>query len=122
MLHDISEPDHVKKLVDHFYDKVRQDDLIGFIFNEAVPVNWPEHLPKMYAFWEFILLGAAPFQGNPIEKHYEVHQKVPLLPEHFERWLLLFQSAVDDLFSGPKADEAKFRAFSIAEIWKGKFR
>jgi hemoglobin len=115
-------PADVRKLVDTFYEKVRADDLIGYIFNDVVKVNWEEHLPKMYAFWDFMLLGAHTFQGNPIEKHYEVHRMEPLKAQHFDRWVLLFQGTIDELFEGPKADEAKFRGFSIAETWKNKFR
>jgi hemoglobin len=118
---DIKLPEDVRLLVDTFYEKVKQDDLIGYIFNEVVRVDWPAHLPRMYAFWEFLLLGMDTFQGNPIEKHYEVHRMTPLRPEHFERWVQLFQSTVDELFEGHKADTAKFRAFAIAETWKTKF-
>lgn len=119
--HDIALPEDVKLLVDTFYDKVKQDDTIGYIFNDVVQVDWPKHLPKMYAFWEFLLLGSNVFSGNPIEKHFEVNRLVPLTAAHFDRWLALFQGTVDELFDGPKATDAKFRAYAISETWKPKF-
>jgi len=121
MKHDILFPQDIKLLIDTFYARVTQDEVICYIFNDVVKVNWPEHLPKMYAFWEFLLLGSNTYRGNPIEKHIALHRIEPLQTAHFDRWIALFNTAVDDLFEGPKAEDAKFRAFSIAEVWKPKF-
>ena len=119
---DISSRDDIRQLIDQFYEKVKDDAVIGFIFNDVAHVDWAHHLPKMYAFWEFLLLGTPDaYQGNPIQKHLDLHQKVPLKVAHFDRWLLLFQSTVDELFEGPGAEDAKFRAFAISETWKPKF-
>ena len=118
---DITRPEDVRRLVDAFYEKVRRDDVIGYIFNEVAKVDWPHHLPRMYAFWEFLLLGHDTYRGNPLEKHWPVHALEPFTAAHFERWVALFHAAVDDNFVGPKADDAKFRAFAIAETWKPKF-
>jgi len=41
---------------------------------------------------------------------------VKLKAEHFDRWLLLFKSTVDENFDGEKAELAKQRAMSIATI------
>ncbi|MBX2891626.1 MAG: group III truncated hemoglobin [Saprospiraceae bacterium] len=119
---DISSPADIKTLIDTFYAKVQADDVLGHIFNEVAQVDWPHHLPIMYAFWEFLLLGNADaYRGNPMQKHIDLHQKHPLKAEHFDRWLSLFQATVDEHFSGPVADDAKFRAWAIAETWKPKF-
>lgn len=121
-MHDITNASDIKNLIDQFYSKVREDEVIGYIFNEIAHVNWEEHLPVMYAFWEFLLLGSPDgYRGNPIQKHFDLHQKHPLKAAHFDRWVLLFQSTIDELFEGPLADNAKFRAFAIAETWKPKF-
>lgn len=119
---DITTTTDIKSLIDHFYAKVQVDEAIGHIFNDIAQVNWEQHLPVMYAFWEFLLLSTPDaYRGNPIQKHFDLHAKHPLKAAHFDRWLLLFQSAVDELFAGPVADNAKFRAFAIAETWKPKF-
>lgn len=119
---DITTTTDIKSLIDHFYAKVQVDEAIGYIFNDIAQVNWEQHLPVMYAFWEFLLLSTPDaYRGNPIQKHFDLHAKHPLKAAHFDRWLLLFQSAVDELFAGPVADNAKFRAFAIAETWKPKF-
>lgn len=121
MKSDIQERSDIIVLIDTFYEKVKADPLIGYIFNDIAQVDWPKHLPVMYDFWELLLLDGRNYHGNPIQKHFDLHARHPLLPEHFDRWLALFQSTVDDLFTGPKADDAKFRAYAIAETWKPKF-
>lgn len=119
---DISNSEDIKLLINTFYEKVQRDDVIGYIFNDIARVNWSAHLPVMYAFWDFLLLGNADaYRGNPIQKHFDLHAKHPLKAAHFDRWLALFQSTVDELFEGSNADNAKFRAFAIAETWKPKF-
>jgi hemoglobin len=119
---DIATSADIKTLIDAFYAKVQADEVIGYIFNEIAKVDWPHHLPVMYAFWDFLLLGNPDaYRGNPVQKHFDLHQKHPLKAEHFDRWVALFQTTVDELFEGAKADDAKFRAFAIAETWKPKF-
>ncbi len=119
---DILHSADVKTLIDAFYTKVQADEVIGYIFNDIAQVDWPHHLPVMYAFWEFLLLGTADgYRGNPIQKHFDLHQKHPLTAAHFDRWVALFQSTVDEHFAGPTAENAKFRGYAIAETWKPKF-
>ena len=120
-MNDIKDIDDIKILIDTFYKSVTADDLLGPIFNDIAHVNWEHHLPVMYAFWEFLLLGGKQYTGNPIQKHFDLHQRYPLSEKHFDRWLLIFQETVDQLFIGKIADDAKFRAFAIAETWKPKF-
>lgn len=119
---DILNSSDIRTLIDAFYEKVKGDETIGFIFNDIAKVDWSHHLPIMYAFWEFLLLDTPDvYRGNPIQKHMDLHKKFPLKAEHFDRWLSIFQATVDELFEGPKAKDAKFRAFAISETWKPKF-
>ena len=122
MKHDIENAADIKNLIDRFYEKVRADEVIGYIFNDVAKVDWTQHLPIMYAFWEFLLLDTPDaYKGNPIQKHFDLHAQHPLKAAHFERWLQLLQETVDELFEGPKAADAKFRAFAISETCKPKF-
>lgn len=120
-MHDIENTEDIKLLIDTFYGKVRTDDVIGYIFNDIAKVDWPQHLPKMYSFWEFLLLGKDTYQGNPIEPHRKLSQQVRLKEEHFDRWVKLFHATVDELFAGKNAEEAKNRSMLIAMTWKPKF-
>jgi len=108
--------DDVKLLVDTFYTKVRADELLGPIFNERIEVHWPENLGRMYTFWETTLLGNHTYFGSP----FPPHAKLPVTGEHFARWMKLFTETVDELFTGEKADEAKWRAGKMAEMFQLK--
>lgn len=121
MKYDISTSDDIRTLIDGFYDKVKKDDVIGYIFNDVANVDWVSHLPKMYAFWEFLLLGKDSYAGNPMAVHQKLHQQVPLTEAHFDRWLALFHQTVDENFQGQNAEDAKSRSRLIALTWKPKF-
>jgi len=120
MKHDIENRDDVKLLINAFYDKVKQNDKIGYIFNDIGKVNWEKHLPVMYDFWENTLFYTGNYTGNPMQSHKALHRRFPLSKEHFNRWLSLFTSTVDELYEGEKAELAKQRAMSIATIMQIK--
>lgn len=121
MKKDITTSEDIKTLIDAFYHKVKVDEVIGYIFNDIAQVDWPKHLPRMYAFWEFLLLGMDTYKGNPMEVHQKLHKMVPLTEEHFTRWLLLFHETIDENFHGLVAQDAKNRSSLIVMTWKPKF-
>jgi hemoglobin len=45
----------ISRLVERFYDTVRQDDMLGPIFAERIG-DWPHHLARMKDFWASIML------------------------------------------------------------------
>lgn len=110
---DIQNLEDIKLMVNEFYGSVQQDELIGPIFNRVIQNRWPEHLEKMYTFWQTILLETHTYQGRP----FPPHAQLPIQREHFDRWVLLFEKNLDRLFSGPVADEARFRAHKMAELF-----
>ena len=113
---DILTLEDVKLLVDTFYDKVRDDELLAPIFNERIKDKWPEHLEKMYRFWQTVLLKDHTYFGSP----FVPHANLPVDHIHFERWMGLFEPTVDELFTGEKAKEAKWRAGKMAEMFETK--
>ena len=110
----------IQLLVDTFYQQVLKDEVIGHFFNEVIQLDLETHMPVMYQFWESILFGLHEYKGNPMVKHIALNQKSRMEPEHFERWLSLWTSTVNKLFSGPKADEAIQRAGHIAALMQHK--
>ncbi|HNP18775.1 MAG TPA: group III truncated hemoglobin [Fulvivirga sp.] len=116
MKEEILDIEDVKLLVDQFYGKVRQDELLADIFNNVIQDRWPEHLDKMYRFWQTILLGERTYSGSP----FVPHMKLPVEAMHFERWLKLFYETLEEHFVGPKAEEAKWRAERMAEMFQIK--
>ncbi|MBI1343856.1 MAG: sec-independent protein translocase TatC [Terrimonas sp.] len=119
---DIETRKDIETLINSFYDKVKKDATIGFIFTDIVAVNWEQHLPLMYDFWETILLDAGTYQNNAMAVHYAINRKQPLSSVHFDQWLYLFNQSVDALFSGEKAELAKKRALSIAQVMQFKMQ
>lgn len=117
---DIESREDIILLVDKFYDKVKMDKVIGPFFNDVAKVNWNEHLPKLYDFWETTLFHKALYKGNPIEVHKHLHQLSPLEKKHFEHWVNLFCSTVNELFMGNNAEQIKIKAQSIAIVMQWK--
>jgi hemoglobin len=70
----------------------------------------------MYSFWQTLLLEEHTYNGRP----FPPHMNLPVGHEHFEHWLNLFTQTIDELFTGQKADEAKWRAANIAKMFESK--
>lgn len=113
---DITKRADIEILIVNFYENVKVDTTIGFIFTDVVQMNWEKHIPVIVDFWETILLDNPVYTNNAMEVHYVLNKKLPLQKEHFKTWLQLFNSAVDDLYEGKIADLAKTRAKSIADV------
>jgi hemoglobin len=111
---DISNLDDIRNLVDRFYGKVRADALLAPVFNDRIGDHWPAHLEKMYRFWQTVLLEEHTYTGSP----FPPHASLPIHQEHFRQWLTLFKETLDELFSGEKAGEAKWRADKMAELFQ----
>ena len=113
---DISTLDDIRLLVDTFYGKVRENSSIGPIFNGVIRDRWPEHLEKMYRFWQTVLFDEHTYFGSP----FPPHAKLPIVREHFNHWLGLWHETVDQLFQGEKAEEAKWRGDKMATMFISK--
>jgi hemoglobin len=117
---DIESKKDIEVLVNTFYEKVKADPLIGYIFNDVRKVNWDKHLPVMYDFWDNAIFYSGGYTGNPLKTHEQLHAFCHLDTKHFDRWTELFTSTVDELFEGDKAGLAKQRARSIAAVMQIK--
>lgn len=113
---DITGRAEIETLVNAFYERVRGDELLGFIFNDVAQTNWVAHLPKMYAFWETVLFRSGGYTGNPLAVHARLVPQTAMGREQFDRWLILFRSTVDDLFAGEKAEHIKNCAEDMANV------
>ncbi|MBU4538899.1 MAG: group III truncated hemoglobin [Weeksellaceae bacterium] len=106
----------IELLVNKFYDKVANDETIGFFFNDVAKVNWTNHLPKMYSFWETLLFGQVSYKGNPMAMHFPVNEKVAIEKHHFEHWIKLWTDTVEENFNGEMAETAIYKATNIANL------
>ena len=113
---DICGIEDIKLLVDEFYAKVQEDELLAPIFNFRLSTHWGPHLEKMYTFWNAALFGVKGYNGNPFMKHATME----LEAEHFERWLDMFNETINAHFEGPIADDTKKRALIMAAMFSHK--
>lgn len=114
----ITTMEDIQFLVNTFYEKIRIDPLLGPVFNGVIKDRWPEHLGKMYCFWQTVLLGEHTYYGSP----FPPHAQLPVEQKHFDAWLKLWYETVDEHFTGPKAEEAKWRGDKMAVMFLFKIR
>ncbi len=104
--------DELGTLVDRFYAKVREDAVLGPIFNGAI-ADWPEHLEKLSAFWSSVMLTSGRYKGNPMAAHLK-HGDV-IRPAMFERWLELWRETARENLDAVGAAGVIGKAERIAE-------
>ena len=112
----------IELLVNSFYNKVKQDELLSPIFNNVEFFSWDTHIPVMVDFWETLLLDTATYKGNTMQKHITLHRRTPLTPELFERWKLLFYSTLDELFEGENVVKAHKRVEAMSGLMQFKIQ
>ncbi len=117
---DIQGRPDIEKLIRAFYAKITVDEVVGHFFTEVADIDWEVHFPIMFDFWESVLFHQPTYHRNAMAVHLQLNAKEPILPEHFERWLALFEETVDEHFSGEVAHNAKTRAQSIATVMQIK--
>jgi hemoglobin len=116
-MRDIETLEDIRLLVDGFYGKVREDELLGPVFEEKLAGHWDRHLEKMYRFWQTVLLDEGQtYFGNPFMKH----APLPIYQPHFDRWLLLWDQTLNAHFQGPRAEDAINRARNMAYVFIAK--
>lgn len=96
-----------------FYSKLLADPLTAPKFAH---LDLPAHMPKIVAFWSFVLLEKEGYKTNVFEKHLHLNlEKI-----HFERWLHYFFETTDAMFAGKNADTAKQRVKLLASTFLHK--
>ena len=117
---EIENGEDVRLLLDIFYAKVKQDPLLGPVFKSRIPTetDWPAHMDILYQFWESVLFGATAFRGNPFPKHIGLG----INATHFDRWIELFHTTIDELFTGKIAEEAKQKSLHMRRLFEFKLK
>lgn len=103
---------YISSFVDRFYDRVRDDDLLGPIFADRI-ADWAAHLKQMKRFWRSVLHNSGEFNGSPMRKHVAIDG---LEEHHFTRWLTLSRETLRDRETKVEAtDQVAGKARTIAE-------
>lgn len=105
--------DDIQRLVQSFYARVRQDDMLAPIFATKIKEDaWDAHMDHIATFWSSILRKSKQFSGNPMQKHTNIHG---LTPAHFTHWLALFQDTAQKVLSAKQAATVDMFARRIAQ-------
>ncbi len=103
----------IRVMVETFYGRTQQDELLGPIFAQRV-ADWDAHYEKMTRFWSSAAMRAGTYSGRPIE----AHRFGGFTEAHFDRWVEMFTTTAHDVFSDTDAAVltklAKKMASSIA--------
>ena len=91
--------EEIRRMVTTFYTNVRQDDLLGHIFEYRFQGQWAPHLDRMCDFWSGVLHASGRYHGNP----RQAHAGLMVGSEHFDRWLELFAETLGGLFDAETA-------------------
>lgn len=103
--------EQITLLVDRFYTRVRQDDVLGPVFAAAIGDDWEPHLKTMRDFWSSLMLTSGRYKGNPMLTHLSLPR---IGAHHFERWLGLWKETTTELFSPKVAAHFVSKAESMA--------
>ncbi len=117
---DIENDNDIYEVMSAFYDKLLNDDSIGYLFTNVAKLNLQTHLPHLVHFWSSILFDTNDYAKNVMKIHMDLHQKSPLMDSHFKTWITYFKQTVDELFEGEISQKMKDRASGIAYIMNKK--
>jgi hemoglobin len=101
-------------LLEDFYTRAFADPLLGPVFVEIAGMDLDAHLPVIADFWETVLFRTGRYRRNALRPHQRLHVRAGLTTAHFERWLALWVTTIDDRHHGPKAELAKRQGTRMA--------
>ena len=99
-------------MVDRFYSRIREDAMLGPVFDGVIGDHWPEHLTKLTDFWTTVLLASRRYKGNPLMAHIAIPQ---MDREHFSRWIALWRKTTLEVFGPEISADLVRRAESMGE-------
>lgn len=119
-LHPSITEEQISVMVEAFYTRVREDEVLAPIFASNIKRSWPEHLDRMKIFWRSVLLKTGEYKGQPVP----IHQKIDGLTEdNFEQWLNLFSQTAYSIFDEDAAPLVLGAAKNIAtSLWLSRNR
>ncbi len=113
-LRDLGDRDDVVELLGDFYHRAFADEVLRPVFVDVARMDLTKHLPIITDFWCKAILKEGEYRRNVFEPHRELNDLIALQPHHFERWLMLWHTTIDDRHAGPRADLAKLQGARIA--------
>jgi hemoglobin len=98
----------IEKCVRRFYERAHADPLLSPVMRTIV--DFEKHVGIICDFWSHVLLGTNRYQGPA----YPAHVNLLIRPEHFERWLTLFDESATETLAPVQAAQAIEKARHMA--------
>lgn len=103
----------IERLVRLFYERGLEDDVLGPLFRGAIH-DFEDHFRIVADFWSHALYGTTRYRGRPFPSHLNL----PIEPEHFGRWLILFRAAAAETLPALEAGQAIARAEHMSKSFQ----
>lgn len=113
MAADIQTRADIEQVMRIFYKRALADPELGPKFAD---MELEQHIPKIVDFWQSTSIGGASYTGSP----FGPHKPLGLEQRHFDLWLSYFEQTMDELFTGPVADQMRSKAHHVANIFRFK--
>ena len=118
-MHAVPTLESITQLVHGFYGDVRNDPLLGPVFEKALHGHWDAHLQRLVDFWSTVALGTRSFRGDVMGKHMVLEG---VTPAHFAAWVRLWQLHTNRLFAPDVARDLQAAAHGMARnLFRGYF-
>jgi hemoglobin len=109
----------LRALVFEFYARVRDDDLLGPVFEARLEGKWEEHLERMCDFWSTVLHATGRYRGDPVGSHARIPD---IAPHHFDRWIELFEETAHDVLPPREAADIVGRSRRMRAVLERAIR
>ncbi len=103
----------ITRLVHRFYDAIRADPELGPVFEAELHDRWDAHLERMVDFWCTAMKVSRSFRGNVYHKHMALPN---IAPSHLKRWLRLWRTHTEAVFTPALAGELQDVATGVARV------
>ncbi|MEJ2479851.1 MAG: group III truncated hemoglobin [Acidihalobacter sp.] len=97
---------NIRRVVDEFYERVREDPVLGPRFEGVA--DWSEHKARIAHFW-WLALGGAAYESFRY-RVVQTHRIIDVQGVEIEHWLRIFADCVRSSLSGPLAEAWLHRA------------
>jgi hemoglobin len=112
---DLDDAGEVAELVTRFYRQIAQDDRFHQYFDVLARIDWDAHTRDLTEFWMGVLLTERDRDpGAVLDAHRWLHEASAFDAELFDRWLEIFDTTLDEGWSGPATERARRRAHGYA--------
>jgi hemoglobin len=103
----------VRDVVLGFYAKVRQDEVLGPLFEAAIGATWDAHIERIVQFWLTATRLERSYDGGAFMRAHMRHRSIRV--DHIPRWLELFEATLAQRCSPPQAAALLDIAVRMAE-------